>query len=382
MKRDQLKFMAYYFCFFAGLSCILSYINVYLEKVQGFTGTQLGIYTSLTGLFPAFLIPAVGYLADKTGRHDIFLPAALGIEILFLALLPLQKHTAVIIAFGIMTEVARLSITSLADTRTTNFCMETKSNYGILRGTGSVGWLLFGILTGLIVEHSGSWSAIFPLSCGITLMAFFTALTFPKKKNTVKAASFLSIHDVKLLLKSRSYLLIILLSIQATVTTDTILSYIGNHLAVTLNAGASSLSLHTVFCIIPEIITLPLASHLLPKLGHKKCYLISCICLIIRFFIYAAAPSVGIFMFGSLLQGVTLCCFTVVNLSFLKKTVIPSLFNTAVTLSFSAAALGRALLAFTFGQLYQYAGSYSIFWFVLILQIPVTIIVWRTKLLD
>ncbi len=73
MKRDQLKFMAYYFCFFAGLSCILSYINVYLEKVQGFTGTQLGIYTSLTGLFPAFLIPAVGYLADKTGRHDILL---------------------------------------------------------------------------------------------------------------------------------------------------------------------------------------------------------------------------------------------------------------------------------------------------------------------
>ena len=100
MKRDQLKFMAYYFCFFAGLSCILSYINVYLEKVQGFTGTQLGIYTSLTGLFPAFLIPAVGYLADKTGRHDIFLPAALGIQILFLALLPLQKHTAVIIASG------------------------------------------------------------------------------------------------------------------------------------------------------------------------------------------------------------------------------------------------------------------------------------------
>ncbi|MEZ3433101.1 MAG: MFS transporter [Lachnospiraceae bacterium] len=382
MKRAQLKFMVYYFCFFAGLSCILSYINVYLEKVQGFTGTQLGIYTSLTGLFPAFLIPAVGYLADKTGRHSLFLSAALGVQITCLALLPLQKYAAVIIIFGIMAEVARLSIMSLADTRATEFCAETKNNYGILRGTGSFGWLLFGILTGIIVEYSGSWSSIFPLACGITLPAFFAALTFPKKKKTVSSASFISLHDVKLLLKSRSYLLIILLSIQATVTTDTILSYIGNHLAVTLNAGASSISLHTVFCIIPEIITLPLASHFLPKLGHRKCYLISCICLIVRFFIYAAAPNAGLFMLGSLFQGITLCCFTVVNLSFLKKTVMPSLFNTAVTLSLSASALGRALLAFLFGQLYEYAGSYSIFWFVLILQIPITLIVWRTKLLD
>lgn len=382
MRRNQLKFMTYYFCFFAGLSCILSYINVYLEKVQGFSGTQLGIYTSLTGLFPAFLIPAVGYLADKTGRHAFFLSAALGLQIVCLALLPLQKHATVIIALGIMTEVARLSVTSLADTRTTDFCLETKSSYGLLRSTGSVGWLLFGILTGMVVEYSENWSMIFPLSCSVTLLAFFAALTFPKKKKAEKSASFISLHDVKLLLGSRSYLLIILLSIQATVTTDTILSYIGNHLAVTLNAGASSISLHTIFCLIPEIITLPLASRLLPKLGHRKCYLISCVCLIVRFFIYAAAPSAGLFMIGSLLQGVTLCCFTVVNLSFLKKTVMPSLFNTAVTLSLSASALGRAVLAFIFGQLYQYLGSYFIFWFVLILQIPVTIIVWRTKLLD
>ena len=384
ISRSRKIFAGYYFCYFGGLACISSYLNVYLEKELGFNGTQLGIYTSLTAFLPAFLIPLIGYWSDKTARHKVFFITALGVQIASTALLSQQKTVLSVVTVGMMMEIAHFAVTPLADTQSTNFCTLTKSNYGLLRCGGSVGWVVFGMVTGFVVARSGAWNIIFPMACGVAVLAFLLGLTFPKteKAANVSDAQHIGMKDVKMLVHNRPYLLVLLLSVQASVTTDTILAYIGNHLIVTLGAGASSISWNTAFCVIPEILLLPLSWALLPKLGYRKCYLISCGCLIVRFLIYSVAPNAQIFLLGSLLQGFTTCCATVVNLAYMKNTVSSSLFGTAVTLSFSAAAVGRAFFSFGFGQIYQHLGSRSIFTFVLILQVLMTILVWRTRLLD
>ena len=62
----------YYFFFFGGQSLITSYMNVYLEKSLGFTGSQLGLYTSITPLIPAAVIPLIGILCDRTQKYKQF----------------------------------------------------------------------------------------------------------------------------------------------------------------------------------------------------------------------------------------------------------------------------------------------------------------------
>lgn len=383
IKRNRIIITGYYFCYFGGLVCISSYLNVYLEKVLGFNGTQLGIYTSLTSLLPAFLIPLIGYWADKTGCHKIFFIAALGVQIASCAMLSQQKSLLSVLAVGMVMEIAHFSVTPLADTQSTNFCVKTQSNYGFLRSGGSVGWVMIGMVTGYVVNRSGAWNIIFPMTCAVSALAFLLGMAFPREQvPNVSNTQHIGLKDVKALLHNRAYLLVLLLSIQSSVTTDTVLAYIGNHLVITLRAGASSIGWNTAFCVIPEILLLPLSAALLPKLGYRKCYLVSCGCVIVRFLIYFIAPNAQIFLLGSLLQGFTTCCATVVNLSYMKKTVPSSLFGTAVALSFSAAAVGRSVFSFGFGQIYQYLGSRSIFSCVLILQVLLTILVWRTRLLD
>ncbi|MFW5670461.1 MAG: MFS transporter, partial [Acetivibrio ethanolgignens] len=80
-KKYDFSIPLYYFFFFGAQCLIISYMNVYLEKHLGFTGSQLGLYTGITPLVPAAIIPFVGLLCDRTRRYKEIFLAFLGLAL-------------------------------------------------------------------------------------------------------------------------------------------------------------------------------------------------------------------------------------------------------------------------------------------------------------
>ena len=380
-NKRGIKYFFQFFFYLGGIACLTSYLNVYLEKVLGFSGTELGIYTGLTSFLPAFFVPIISYYGDKIKKHKMIFVGVIGLQIICAILLSMQKSVVMVVLIGMVMEIAHYTAQPLADTLTTQFAAKEHVNYGILRSGGSFGFTLGGVMAGILVSKLGNWSIIFPLYIGCLVMAFVCGMTFSGEEEKTEAKP-LHFQDVALLLKNPSYLLAILLMLTATMSTDGLLSYIGNHLTTTLGAEATSISINTAVCVVPEFVLLPLCGALLPKIGYRKCYLISAICLVIRFAIYSIAPTAGIFIVGSVLQAFTVCCSTVVNMAFLKRIVPSALLATAVTVGYSFANLGRAVFSFFFGKLYQNVGSFAIFRLMLILQVVMLLVVATTKHLE
>ena len=72
----------YYFFFFGGQSLITSYMNVYLEKSLGFSGSQLGLYHIIKDSYPEKTVYTVG---DLTPRYSFMLPTSITLLLLIIS---------------------------------------------------------------------------------------------------------------------------------------------------------------------------------------------------------------------------------------------------------------------------------------------------------
>ncbi len=381
LKRGDISFAMFYFFFFGGQSCLASYLLVYFEQELGFTGSQIGLYNALTLLVPALLIPTLGYRADRSGRHMAFFVAAMAVQLAGNILLGLQSRFVLVLLFGVLMGAARNFSSPLADTLTTNYCAEANSNFGTLRTWGSVGWVVAGMLLGFAVENTSSWSLLFVVSCGMTGLALLSGVLF-RRTEGVPSEERAGRAGLMKLLKSRSYWLILFMAIEMSIASDTIVSYANIHLTGALGAGADSISWNTAFCVVPEIVMMPLMSRLTARHGYRRMYVFSCLLVIARCVIYIVAQSAPVFLIGSLLQGITACCCIEVNLALIRETVEPGLLGTAVTAVSSVTAVGKAAFSYICGLLHQNMGSRSIFVAILIINLPLLVVLLRTKLLD
>lgn len=389
--KQGLSIPFYYFFFFGGQCLIISYMNVYLEKHLGFTGSQLGLYTSITPLVPAFIIPLVGILCDRTGRTKEIFCAFLGLAFASAAVMSLQTLLPTVILLGIIFETARASCISLGDSQATHYCALTGKNYGLYRMGGSVGWVVCGMLIGFLTSRLPLDKILFPAYLILTLITIFFALFFPNIRKMESPASSGAAssssreaagHPIKTLLKNRSYVTMLFITVSLCLTAETCLSYSGNHLVTTLKSPESIIGLNTAFSVVPEFFFFPAAAWLLKKYGFKNMYLLTALGVILRFTIYFLTGNAYIFLVGSLLHCLSSGCYTAVNLAFMHKTVDASIFSTAVALYSTACTLAKAFWGYLFGYIYENFGSRYIFLSVIPLAAFVFILLLRSRIFD
>ncbi len=377
----------YYFFFFGGQALITSYMNVYLEKHLGFTGSQLGLYTSLTPLIPAAVIPLIGILCDRTRRYKQFFLCFIGLVIGSAAIMSFQTALPMILLLGIIMEISRSATTSLADTQITEYCSQTNGNYGLFRMGGSIGWVVFGMLIGFLTNQLPLNKLLFPTYIILNSITLCFAFLFPNitmesrhaQQETATEKNTKSSNPLKELFHNKAYVSMLLVTIVACMAGESSLAYIGNHLVTTMGGPESLIGLNTAFCVVPEFLFFPAVNGLIKKFGFKKMYLLAAVGATLRFAIYFLAGNPYLFLLGSVFHCLGSGCLTAVNLAHTHKVVDSSVFGTAVTLSSTVATVSRAIYGYFYGYIYETFGSRYIFLSVLPLCALIVIFVFRSS---
>lgn len=377
--KNILKFQLFYFLLIGAVGCFTPYINVYLEQSIGLTGSQIGLITATSLVIGVCVIPLWGIAGDKTRKYHILLLLSLALTIIVLYFYSKQTVYIGCFIFALLLEIVRLGTQPMADTISMNYTSKNNGNYGSIRGMGSLGYMLGSMMVGFLADIFGLDGPLFTCYIVILGIALLICFTFPKttaeeEKQKPQKGNF------KQLLLNKKFIFILLLVMMTQVVVDSSGGYAGNHLVMTLHGNNSLISWLNFVQVFPEFLFLMVASQILKKFGYKKFYLVATIAMAIRLYTYAFVPNAYAFVFISIVHCLGVACSTVASLAYIQESVNPAVFGTAITLYNASISIGKAIFGYIFGFVYQYYGSYQIFFIgAIVVTISIIIILFTKK---
>lgn len=377
--KNILKFQAFYFVLIGAVGCFTPYINVYLEKSIGLNGSQIGLITAISLIIGVCVIPIWGIIGDKTRKYNLLLMASLGASIVILYFYSKQTVYIGCIIFALLLEVARLGSTPMADTISMNYTAKTNGNYGSIRGMGSLGYMLGSMAVGFLADMYGLDGPLFTSYILLLGVALLICFSFPKtdasddEKEKPKKGSF------KELVTNKNFIFILVLIMVTQIVVDSSGAFAGNHLITTLKGDNSLISWLTFVQVLPEFLFLMVASQMIKRMGYKKFFLFATVLMAIRLFTYALVPNSYVFVAISIVHCFGVACSTVASLAYIQEAVNPAVFGTAITLLNAAMSIAKAIYGYAFGTIYQYLGSYQIFFISGIIVVIGIILIVTTK---
>lgn len=382
--RFSLSFKAFYFIYLGAIGAFMPYINTYLEKNAGLSGSQIGLITAISLVLGVCVIPIWGVVGDKTRKYNSLLKLSIMASLVVLYFYYKAAVYPAIVICAIALEVARLGAMPMADTLATNYCHKTEGNYGSIRGMGSLGYMLAGMAVGFLADFFGLDGAMFATYAVLLVLSFSISFGFPKdegkkqedQEEKVKKGSF------KELLTNKNFLFILFLQLLLSTVVDSAMTYGGNHLTVTLSGSASAISWMTFATVLPEVAFLMIAIKVINKIGFKKFYLIAAISMMVRFGVYALVPNEYAFLAASIVHCIGVATATVASLTYIRNSVNPAVLGTAITLLNATLSIGKAIYGYIFGVVYEIWGSFIMYGICLIPFIIAFIMISRTKCFD
>lgn len=379
-NRFTLSFKLFYLIYLGAMGAFIPYINVYLEKSAGLTGSQIGLITAISLVLGVCVIPIWGIVGDKTKKYNALLKLSIIATLIVLYFYYRAAVYPMIVICAVGLEISRLGAMPMADTLATNYCHETGGNYGSIRGMGSLGYMLAGMLVGFLADMFGLDGPLFATYAVLLVLAFSITFGFPKDKtkeedeeNTLQKGSF------KELLTNRHFIFILVVTLLTVTVVDSAMTYGGNHLVSTLGGPESSISWMTLMTVLPEVLFLMIAIRVINRVGFKTFYLIAIASMFLRFAVYTFIPNEYAFLAISLVHCLGVACVTVGNLTYIRNSVNPAVLGTAITLLNATLSIGKAAYGYIFGMLYEHANSFAIFGTGLIFIAIAFIIVFTSK---
>lgn len=377
--RYSLSFKLFYFIYFGAVGTFMPYINVYLEKSVGLSGSQIGLITALSLMLGVCIIPIWGIVGDKTKKYNALLKFSIAGALVMVTLYYKAATYSMIILCAIGLEMIRLGTIPMADTLTTKYCHKTSSNYGTIRGMGSLGFMISSMVVGFLADKFGLDGPLFASYAFLLVIALPICFTLPKDSRDGDSQNKVQKGSFKELLTNKKYIFILIITMLTTVIVDSAMNYAGNHLLSTLGGSESLISWMVFFTVLPEVIFLMIAIKVIKRLGFKKFYILVVASMILRFLVYSLVGNAYAFLAVSIVHCLGISIVTVGNLTYIRKSVKPSVLGTAITLFNAAISIGRGFFGYIFGIVYEYGNSYMIFMIGTVAFIVALLILVRTK---
>jgi PPP family 3-phenylpropionic acid transporter len=172
-RRGLVIAKLYYFCFFAGIGCLVPFLNIYFVQ-QGLTGAQIGWLSSIPPFIALLANPFWGALADRWQVHRWILALCLLtaglVSLLFLAIEGFWPLMGVVVVLSLF----RTPIGSLVDSTVVDLARRVGAHYGRQRMWGSIGFLAVTLGLGQVVSEN-DLSVAFWVH-GVLLAGFCTGL--------------------------------------------------------------------------------------------------------------------------------------------------------------------------------------------------------------
>jgi len=346
----------FYFLFFAWMGIQLPYFNLYLYHL-GMTSFQIGVVTALIPLVRVFASPFWGYIADRYDGKGKLGTGLWIVSTLIFSLLFFSESffhvTMVMTAFTFFWSptlpVAEASAMEVARAR--------GIDYGRMRLWGTVGFIGFSWLTGIILDKVNIIAVLWGLLI-LLISNIFVSTTIPAAKSSGPHIPFkkrLS-HILR-----REVIIFLFIAMMMLVGHSTYYCFFSIYLE---SLGYSRGMIGALWALGPlgEVLVMFFSGAIMNKFGTVKVLAFSFLMAIVRWTLYASTSSVPFLVIGQTLHAFTFGAFHIASVRYVEKLFPESMRNTAQAL-YSSATYGMGLVLGTVacGLLYDRVGAPVLF---------------------
>ncbi len=352
----------FYIVYYITLGVYTPYLNVYYERL-GFSGSRIGLITSLGMIGSMIITPVWGILSDKTRNPKGVIAFILSMAGITSMIWMTQKAFLPVLILSVILSMFRQNVWSLVDSVGIQLCSDTGKDFGFARSMGSLGYLLGSFVIANVLfgfGFTGPYMHVFIL-CSFAGAVLILCMPSKKGKEKEKAQSQLK-ESLKSLLKNKTYLFVLAVMLLTSMVVDCILNYSGNHLINTLNQNDSMIGIFSFAQVFPEILIVMFANRIFRKMKTSQIFMMGAAAQLVRYALCAASSSVVVFLLATTLHGITIAVSSVGYVSTIHKHVDRSILASAMAFYGTVNTIGSALLNQLFGVIYQFGTSYHLFW--------------------
>ena len=174
----ELRTMLYYFAHFSSSGAAVAYAGIWFAG-QGLSSGDIGIVNSLPIFLMLGLNLAVGRLADRLSDwRQVIVVGALITAVVPFALFVVHGFLQILLVWTCLM-LPVYAIAPVADAASLRMTARNGTDFGAIRACGTVGYMAFNAITGLLVSVLGA-AAFVPLYVFLNVMRGITALWLPR----------------------------------------------------------------------------------------------------------------------------------------------------------------------------------------------------------
>ncbi|SDN44051.1 MFS transporter [Acetanaerobacterium elongatum] len=297
IKNQTLAF-AFLECFFwAGYCCVLGFISSYLKQLN-YSDSIIGLIMAVVAMILMITQPLFGYLADSYIPPKILISLSILISIGLAFLIPLAKQGFVYALITVLLlTVCESSVTGVISSWSSKLIAAGEPiNYGLTRGTGSMGFAFTAILVGFMMQKLGS-DIIFILHAGFytldILVILFLVKYIPclnKKVHNEKQLQSSSglINSIGILMRNKRYV-VLMLSIFITSCSITMVNTYFPIILLSAGGTSEDVGIYLFVTAMSEGCVMIFYSKFAKRFKNRSLFLFSLFFFVIRFLLFWAA---------------------------------------------------------------------------------------------
>jgi MFS transporter, PPP family, 3-phenylpropionic acid transporter len=273
---------SFYFLFYAALAYFAPFIVLFYQEIQ-FSGPQIALLTGIPPLITLFAGPFWTNVADARRWHRQVMN--LGIVVAIFSVLLLQHMS--IFALALITVIVLYfffsPVASLSDSATIAMLGADKAMYGRVRIGGTIGWGLFALIAGAMINSYGLKLAFW----GFAFFSLFNLFVAQKLvyDDSVAHGS-LSGGGVRFFLRSRRWQLFLVSSFLGGLGASSVASFLAPYMTG-LGANESQIGLAIMIATLTELPIFFFGNRLLKRFAAQKLFLFSLLMMGFRSIFYA-----------------------------------------------------------------------------------------------
>jgi PPP family 3-phenylpropionic acid transporter len=273
---------SFYFLYYAALAYFAPFIVLFYQQNQ-FNGPQIALLTGIPPLLTLFAGPFWTNVADSRRWHRQVM--SMGILVAIFSVLLLQNMS--IFALALITVIVLYfffsPVASLSDSATIAMLGTDKAMYGRVRIGGTIGWGLFALIAGAMINNYGLKLAFWGFAF-FSLINLFIAqkLVF---EDTAGHES-LSGGGVRFFLKSRRWQLFLVSSFLGGLGASSVASFLAPYMTG-LGANESQIGFAIMIATLTELPIFFFGNHLLRRFEAQKLFFFSLLMMGFRSIFYA-----------------------------------------------------------------------------------------------
>ena len=173
--------------FFAGFGCLVPFLPLWLEKVHGFSGAEIGVVLSIAGFSRAVAGPVTAAWAD--GRSDRRAPLFLLTGVLTAGFLVLRFVDGFVAVFALilLLDIAYWGLLPVVETALLRLTRTGKPSYGMARGLASAAFVAGTTIVGLLNDTMRSYWPIWAFMLVISALMIASTKWMPREPVLARA---------------------------------------------------------------------------------------------------------------------------------------------------------------------------------------------------